>query len=291
LAAIFDNALPVSFPETAGSAVGAFGVVQAAPDVLAGLRRNPAPGQVCCPPANLLKYADDQAVAAVAAVFTAIHDYQLQDRSFTDWSVVAAPRYLGRTTTTAALNRFRRQGAPGVSPLIIPYLSQHGISGTISLALRVHGPNVGAGGGLGSVGEALLTALTVQAEHRPPGVWVVVTEWDPEPIADEKGRNRLDSVCHAVALALVPDGIGPCGLRLRLLPAAPGSARDEAPPPDAPPSLAGLACFLKGLSEVNCRRSWCYPFDWGGRLELSREPVSQAAPEPARPGSRPGVAA
>ena len=293
MAALFDKASPATPPETAGSAIEAFGTVQSTPEAIAALRKNPSPGQVLSLPAKLLKYADDQAVAAVAAVYTAIHDFQLQDRCFTDWGVVAAPRFLGRLTFAGALDRFRRQGAPGVSPLIVPYLSLHVISGTISLALQSHGPNLGTGGGQGSMADALVTALTVQAEHRPPGVWVVLTEWHPEPIADEKGRNQVASVCHAVALALMPDGAGQLGLRLQLLPAAPVPAGETGPEPVPPPSLASLTGFLKSLSDVNGPQSWCYPLDWGGRLELARSTVGHATLDPARPESRarPSVAA
>jgi hypothetical protein len=275
LAAILDNASPATLPEIAGGDVEAFGIVQASPEAIAVWRKKPPAAPGVSPPANLLKYADDQTVAAVAAVFMAIQDFRLEDRSFTDWGVVAAPRFLGRLSVIGALERFPRQGAPGVSPLLIPYLSLHVLSGTISLALHSHGPNIGTGGGQGSMGEALLTALTLQAEHPSPGTWVVVTEWDPEPILDEKGRNTVPSVCQAVALALVPGGAEPFRPRLRYLPPAPLPANDRPPAPASPPpSIASLAGFLKSLSEGNSPPSWSYPLGWGGRLELARTEVA-----------------
>src|SRR5262249_33978406 len=133
--------------ESAGCPIRGFGIIQASTGALATLRNNPAPWRVPSVPRNLLKYADEQTVAAVAAVFRAIEDFALQSVDFTDWGVVAAPRFLGRLTIAGAIDRFDHQGAPGVSPLVIPYMSQHAISSTISLALQVHGPNLGAGGG------------------------------------------------------------------------------------------------------------------------------------------------
>jgi hypothetical protein len=247
-------------------AIAAFGVVEATPEVLPTLRKKPLPLGSRELPANFFKYADDQTVVALSAVLRAAQDYNLGGYDFTDWAVVAAPRFLGRTYLVSGFERFHRQGAPAVSPLIVPYLSLHVVSGTISLALQSHGLNLGVGGGEGGLVEALATSLVIVAEHRPPGVWVVLTEWDPEPTADDKGRPiNGPSVCRAVVLALIPDAQEE-HFRLRF------SARPMAIPKfDLPrPTLASLAAALLQPGEAGPRGSWGIPLDWGGSLEITQ---------------------
>ena len=79
--------------------------------------------------------------------------------------------------------------------MAIPNVCLHSMSGTISLAFAMRGPNFGVGGGLASVADGLLTGLGVQLEHRPPGTWVVLTEWDFEP-------GQMPGTPHAHAVAL-----------------------------------------------------------------------------------------
>src|SRR5262249_27012554 len=152
-----------------------------------------------------------------------------RDQDFTAWGVVAAPRWLGRPKAAAAISKFHREGVPGASPMVVPHLSLHAVSGTISQALHLHGPNFGVRSGPGNVGRGLLTAVAVVAEGSLPGLWLVLTQWDPEPSPDELGRVSPPAVCYAVALALVPvpvDQSGPC-LRI-VLPTPPPHPLPEA---------------------------------------------------------------
>jgi len=268
--------------------IAAFGIVEATPDLLATLRKNPQPPGCRPLPGNFLKYSDDQTVAALAAVLRAVHEYRLEDRDFTNWAVVAAPRFLGRTPFTAAIDKFHRQGASAVSPLIIPFLSLHVVSGTISMALRIHGPNLGVGGGEGGLVEALLTGLAVAAEDHPPGVWVVLTEWgDQGPSAGGKDRPAESYLCRAVALALVPAAREPLA-SLRCSPPAtidfPATARPDCPEP----TLATLAAFLVQRGGSGTPRHWVCPLSWGGSLELT---AARSGVLPAPGGSRPPLVA
>src|SRR5262249_56456949 len=127
---------------------------------------------------------------------------------FTDWAVLAAPRFLGRTALAQALNRFALEGAWGISPHLIPHHSLHSVSGTISQALTIHGPNYGIGGGPDAASKTLLTAAALLAADRLPGVWVVLTGYDPEPLAQRATAGNPVAAspptqCNAVALALV----------------------------------------------------------------------------------------
>ena len=170
------------------------------------MRRRPGPipeGWERVPP-TLLRYADEQTVAGVAAVFTAIDKRGLDPQRFAGWGVVAASRYLGRATLALALRNFAAEGVWGTSPHLIPHFALHSLSGTISLALGMHGPNLGVGGGLHATAEGFLTALTWLEAGIVPGVWLVLTGWSPELVPEAlEGAAPPDGECRALALALM----------------------------------------------------------------------------------------
>jgi hypothetical protein len=151
----------------------------------------------------LLRYSDEQTVVGTAAVFTAMNAMERSPDEFQGWGVVAASRYLGRASLAAALRSFLAEGVWGTSPHLIPHFALHSPSGTISLALGVHGPNLGVGGGLHAGAEGFLAALTWLAAGMVPGVWLVLSGWSPELVPDEAGRSAAAGECRALALALV----------------------------------------------------------------------------------------
>jgi hypothetical protein len=151
----------------------------------------------------LLRYSDEQTVAGTAAVFTAMNAMGRAPDEFAGWGVVAASRYLGRASLAAALRSFMAEGVWGTSPHLIPHFALHSPSGTISLALGVHGPNLGVGGGRHAAAEGFLAALTWLAAGVVPGVWLVLSGWSPELVPDEAGRASASMECRALALALV----------------------------------------------------------------------------------------
>jgi hypothetical protein len=188
---------------------------------LPALRRRPGPvpeGWSRTPP-SLLRYSDEQTVAGTAAVFAALEAMGTAPDQFPGWGVVAASRYLGRASLAAALRSFKAEGVWGTSPHLIPHFALHSPSGTISLALGLHGPNVGAGGGLHAAAEGFLAALTWLTARVVPGVWLVLSGWSPELVPDRKGGGpatatgsgapSADIECQALALALRPVGTGP----------------------------------------------------------------------------------
>jgi hypothetical protein len=213
--------------------LAAFGVTRTPAADLPALRQTIA-AQL---PAGVLKYADDQTVASVAAVVHAIETFHLQRPTFSDWGVVAAPQFLGRASFADALERFDRRGPVAVSPLIVPYLSLHSMAANICLALGSHGPSFGAGGGPNSLAEGLLAGMTLQGSARVPGVWVIVSEFDPDATHDEAPE------CHAVALALTsPDPAQAC---LRMVVAC---------DPTTTPRVADLGrCLTEGSQNWSCR--------------------------------------
>ncbi len=237
-------------------------------EAVAALRRpqDPRTGEPL--PAALLKNADDQTVVAVAAVCRAIGDHGLAPRDFTGWGVVAAPRFLGRAAMGHVLQRFRQEGAWGISPHLIPHRSLHAVSGTISLALKIHGPNFGIGGGPCADSEGLVAAAALVGAGDVPGVWVVLSGYEPEvippdPTAPPTEEPPVIPPCTAVALALTAACPGAGGLRLEV-----GQCTEvgEGPAGGWPPlTLDGLGSALaeggRGRWRLAC----------GGWAELKRD--------------------
>ncbi len=236
---------------------------------IAGLRKNPGPLLTARPPASLMKHADHQTVLAIAAVLSASRDAGWGDRSFEDWAVIAAPRFLGRALAAAALDKFSRVGASGVSPLIIPTLSLHAVAGSVSLAIQSRGFNYGIGGGPNHLGEALLGGLAAR-DDGAPGVWVVATGFDPEPVPDVSGNCLNPAFGYAVALALVPELSGQARLALRIVSTAAAFEDHEA---FTPPSLPDFVQFLDDSALSMRSRRWFAAMPGGGAIEIEDDPA------------------
>lgn len=267
-----------------GCAVEAYGVVKVAAEEIAALRKAPGPlGGRTIPP-SLLKHADHQTVLALAAVLRAVDDAGWQDRSFADWGLIAAPRFLGRILVAAAMERFKGRGVPGMSPLIIPTLSLHAVAGSLSLALKIHGFNYGVGGGHGHLGEALLTGLAARDDNGVPGVWVVATQFSPEPVPDVSGHATNASFGYGVALALSssPTAAARSRLNLRVVPtsaleAEAGDDDRDVAGNDPPSGLVALGGFLNRSPVSHRPRRWYCPLPGGGAVALDDDPARGAA--------------
>ena len=178
------------------------------------------------------------------------------------------------------MDRFKKQGVPGMSPLIIPTLSLHAVAGSLEPGLEDHGFNYGVGGGHGHLAEALLTALAARDDDGVPGVWVVATQFSPEPVPDTVG-NSLN-----VSLRL-RRGSGALGRRRGELPAElRGWCRPSAqasrgttatwPASEPPSSLVALAEFLARLGDLPRPRRWYCP------LARRRSDRARRRPRPRR---------
>ena len=193
----------------------------------------------------------------MAAVLNAIDAGGLKGHRFTDWGVVSATCFQGRVPLAGSLEKYRRLGPLSVSPLIIPFMSLHSTSSMISLALRVHGPCVGVGGGDGEFVQALMTGIALQQEQDLPGVWVVATGWEPEMLPTSQPDGPLP-VCRAAALALLPEKAAAAGSGLRLVPAAENNP--------GVPRFTELVRFLSNAATTGGQ--WQCPVGGGYRLEL-----------------------
>jgi len=178
-----------------------WGTAHADLTAIAGMRKKLPAWAPADTPGHFLKYSDEQAVLAVAAVDQTISSAGLDARQFQNWSIIAAPRFIGRIAGVGTLARFDRGGGPAISPHVIPQHSLHSISGALSILLSTRQPNFGVGGTGDSLAEGLFAALTFPVGNRA-GVLLVATAWEPEPQLDNEGNCTNSPVCHAVALAL-----------------------------------------------------------------------------------------
>jgi hypothetical protein len=180
------------------------GLFRMSPAAVPELRRKSAPipaGWSPLPP-SVLRNSDEQTVAGLCAVFAAITSMNMPAGHCEQWGVIAASRFLGRANLARALQTFLAEGVWGTSPHLIPHFALHSASGTISLALGLHGPNLGVGGGVHAAAEGFLTALTWLSSGAVPGVWLVLTGWSPELVPDRAGGPPKAAECHALAIAM-----------------------------------------------------------------------------------------
>lgn len=249
-------------PTTFACGLVAHGVVEASAGQLAALRDAPPlpPGRSL--PPRFLRHCDDQTVAGLVAVLRALADPAMADESIDSWGVLGSPQYQGRGIGAAALSRFLNDGPPAISTHLIPQCSLHSLASAVSIALGMHGPSLGAGGGPEALAEGAALALTYLGQSSIPGFWLVLTGWHPEPIP---GAASEECVCRAVALALVPGQGGRGVLRM-----------DSALGGDARAASAGidLARLARWLSDGESSAWWC-TLPWGGRMGVERQAAQQ----------------
>jgi len=203
--ALIDTILDRDLPKTGRDlccGVAAGGGAQATAAELADLRQRLVAAWAGAVSAPLLRHADDQTVVALAAVHAARERMTSGSRRFSDWGTLAAPRFLGRAAFAATLERTKVDGPWNVSAHLVPHRSLHSPAGMLSMALGSRGPNLGVGGGPGGELDVVLTAATLLHAENLPGVWAIMTAWEPEAIPDVRGVVPPASVCRAVALAL-----------------------------------------------------------------------------------------
>jgi hypothetical protein len=112
-----------------GKVIG-HGIFRMLPGDIAGVRRKPGPiPEGWAPvPSSLLRNSDEQTVAGLCAVFTAIDKLGLPRDRYEGWGVVAASRFLGRANLARALDSFLAEGVWGTSPHLIPHYALHSAS-------------------------------------------------------------------------------------------------------------------------------------------------------------------
>jgi hypothetical protein len=224
--------------------VAAHELLRGSAEAIAQWRRQPIRLGTENLPASFLKHAEDQTVAAVWAVVHALERQGWRNRSFAEWGVIAAPNLCGRMTNAQAMERFRKEGAWGISPHLIPHQSLHAMSGTISQALKIYGPNFGVSGGPNASLDAFLIAAAMLADGSLPGLWLLLTGYESEWIPAPDGPPSPAPNCIACALALTPTEPGAAGLHLSI-----GQTARAA-------DLAIFPEFQLGLFAEECGNAW-----------------------------------
>jgi hypothetical protein len=239
---------------------------------VSALRDSPAPEGAPALPPRFLRHCDEQAVVAMHAVLRAIAAHPARQASFAGYGVVAASCQAGQIQAAKVLADFGIGGAVRVSPHIVPQCSLHSIAGAVSVALGMHGPNIGVGGGPDALEEGLVAAVTLL--HEPAGsdhtgVFLVASEWDPEPTLSHAGTLVDDPLCRAFAVALEPETAAGLTLALEFSPAAlPGAAREDSAD-DGRDRLRSFARALSMCARGGALVSWGLPCSWGIRARVS----------------------
>ena len=156
----------------------------------------------------------------------------------------------------------------------------------MSVALGMHGPNVGIGGGPDAVAEGLFTAVSLV---RPgggadaDGVWLIASDWAEEPRLDETGAAIGDPVCRAVALLVEPDAAEAAALELAIhFPAASGPRGGATATDAAHDTLGDFARALDMCATGGPLASWTVECPWPAEIRLSRRAAWVAASPPLR---------
>lgn len=247
-------------------AIRAHAFVEARHAELAALREAPTPAGVPPLPPRFLRHSDEHTVVAVRAVLAALSGLPVD---LARCGVVAAPCQAGRIATARSLAQLRTGGAVMVSPHIVPQCSLHSLAGAISVALGMHGPHVGVGGGPDALAEGLFTAATLLEPAGAAGcdaVWVVATEWATEPLLDPTGAPTGDPVCRAVALLLAPTAGDDAALHVGVRqPLAVGPLPADEPRHDLKAFAEALDCCSAGAALAG----WTITCPWGGQIRVS----------------------
>jgi hypothetical protein len=224
--------------------------------------------------AHFLKHADEHTIAVIEAVRLALQHGQLDASQTRDWAMLSGPRYIGRLAAKQLVTRFDRQGGSSITTHAASQYSLNSPAAAVSIVLGSHGPNVGVGGGPWGLADGCLTALSLFDVQAVPGAWLLFSQWDPEPIADERGQPTHDCTCHAVALALRP-GSATDGPSLSATFDAPGAPRPLIRSGQSPFDLLGREPMVWDLA--TCVRnwnsglptSWSCPLPGAGQLDLN----------------------
>jgi hypothetical protein len=277
------GSIPNAEATSAACGVASHALVEATLAEIPGLRDQPVPEGVPALPSRYLRHCDEQTVVGIRAVLAAIAAHPEPRPTFADYGVVAAPCQAGRIATAQSLAMLRTAGGVAVSPHIVPQCSLHSLAGAVSVALGMHGPNIGTSGGEHAVSEGLITSISLLAANpatgnSPPGIWLVVSGWSQEPLLDATGKPDCSPVtdaqsrpiCRAVAVALTADASVAVDTasdrQLSLhMPAAIRVARTTARQRGAADEILD---FAKALA-AGPAASWSHTCPWGAEIRLT----------------------
>jgi hypothetical protein len=241
------------------------------------LRGRAAPVGVPALPPRFLRHADEHTVVGLHAVLEALAAGPSRP-DLARHAVVAAACQPGRLAAARTLALLPAGGAVTVSPHVVPQCSLHSVAGAVSVALGMHGPHLGVGGGPDALAEGLFAATTLLTRGDPgcTAAWLVATEWDEEPALDPAGTPVADPVCRGLAVKVVPagdhghDGERHPGLALGVRQPA---IRQAGPRLHDP--AGGLVAFARALAmcqEGSALAAWTIACPWGSEIRVTSRP-------------------
>ena len=270
-----------TLPGSAGCSIRGHAVVASRLSSLAALRDAAAPPGCPALPPRLLRHSDEHTVVAVRAVLAAIAGLP-KPVTFDRCGVVAAPCQASRIAATRSHTHLQAGSGAGASPPIVPQGSLHSLGDAVSVALGLHGPHIGVGGGPDALAEGLFAAVSLFQGGTASGcnlAWLVITDWDAEPLLDAAGIPTNDPSCRALAMLLAPADPADDD-RLRLSLHGPSAAVVAALPADPP--AGGLAAFCRAVEMCatgSVLTSWAVSCPWGAEIRLVvREQVERSMP-------------
>jgi hypothetical protein len=213
-------------------------------------------------PARFLRHCDEQTVVGVHAVLAAIAQLPEPRPALDRHGVVAASCQAGRITAAKTLAAALAGGGVAVSTHVVPQCSLHSPAGAVSVALGMHGPNVGIAGGPRAVSEGLLAACSWLMAGGDD-LWLVLTGFDDEPALGPCGEPVTDPVCRGVAAWLSADAAASAGGGLHIhfgFDAAAGGDRA---------AVDSLVSFEQALAGIAPGSSQAYACAWGATLRLT----------------------
>lgn len=265
---------PRPFPRRAAPsecAIRAHAAVAAARSQVETLRDAAPPAGAPPLPPRFLRHCDEHTVVAVRAVLEGLASLQ-DPPARGGCGVVAAPCQAGRLMAARSLAQLHAGGAVTVSPHIVPQGSLHSIAGAVSVALGMHGPHLGIGGGPDALAEGLFAALTLLHGGGCDAVWLIASEWDTEPVLDAGGAAGGDPVCRALALLLTPPAAG--GDDRLSLTLVPGEVAGDPPPTVA---LAEFCRAVEMCAAGSALTAWGVACPWGAEIRLAAHVAAVSA--------------
>lgn len=238
------------------------------------LRDQPPPSGAPALPARFLRHCDEQTVVAVRAVLDVLSRLD-EPPAAESCGVVAAPCQAGRISTARSLSQLRAGGAVTVSPHIVPQCSLHSVAGAVSVALGLHGPHVGIGGGPEALAEGLFAAVSFFEAGACTACWLVLSDWEREPHLDAAGGPLGDPVCRGLAMLLVPESVG-SQPSARIVLAQPSGLASHHPTDDEPVDLAAFARVIGMCAAGTALTSWGVPCPWPARIRVESWPTADA---------------
>ncbi len=273
------GSIPNAEAVSAACGVASHALVEATLAEIPGLRDQSVPEGMPALPSRFLRHSDEQTVVGIRAVLAAIAAHPEPTLSFAGYGIVAAACQSGRIATAQSLAMLRTAGGVAVSPHIVPQCSLHSLAGAVSVALGMHGPNIGTSGGQHAVSEGLFTCLSMlAADASLPGIWLVVSGWTEEPSLDATGKpdctplqdGRSGPACRALAVALTADADAATdtGLNRRLTLQMPSAIRLARPAAHDRAAADEILDFARGLA-AGPTASWSHVCPWGAEVRLA----------------------